>query len=66
MVFFCVQIGIGYGTCALLYVGGVFKRSESFTIGDSLMWALRSEGMADSGGQIICADAAFKYVKEHF
>ena len=31
-----VKIGIGYGTCALLYVGGVFQRSEFFTIGNSL------------------------------
>ena len=45
-----VKIGIGYGKCALLYVGGVFKRSEFFTIGDSLSDALASEGMCTSGG----------------
>ena len=31
-----VKIGIGYGPCALLYVGGVFQRSEFFAIGDAL------------------------------
>ena len=47
-------------------MGGVFDRNESFTIGEALAWALRSEGHATSGGQIIVADAAFKYVSEHF
>ena len=61
-----VKIGIGYGTCALLYVGGVFRRSESFTIGESLMWALGSEGQATGGGQIIVAESAFKHVREFF
>ena len=61
-----VQIGIGYGRCALLYVGGVFGRSESFTIGEALMWALRSEGQAEGGGQIIVAEAAFQHVREFF
>lgn len=31
-----VKIGIGYGQCALLYVGGVFRRTEFFTIGEAL------------------------------
>ena len=45
--------------CVSRYVGGVFGRSESFTIGEALMWALRSEGQAEGGGQIIVAEAAF-------
>jgi class 3 adenylate cyclase len=31
-----VKIGIGFGECALLYVGGIFNRSEFFTVGDAL------------------------------
>jgi len=57
-----VKIGIGYGKCALLYVGGVFKRSEFFTVGESLTLALGSEECATAGGQIIVAEAAYKYV----
>lgn len=30
------QIGIGFGDCALFYVGGVFNRAEFFTVGDAL------------------------------
>ena len=45
-----VKMGIGYGKCALLYVGGVFNRSEFFTVGPGLVWALGSEGEATGGG----------------
>lgn len=45
-----VKIGIGYGECALLYVGGVFGRAEFFTVGDALTYALKSEGCCKSGG----------------
>ena len=61
-----VKIGIGYGSCALLYVGGVFQRSEFFTIGDSLSQALASEGMCTSGGQIVVSQNAYRYVREYF
>lgn len=45
-----LQIGIGYGKCAILYVGGVFNRSEFFTVGPGLEKALESEGHAEEGG----------------
>jgi len=61
-----VKIGIGYGKCALLYVGGVFNRSEFFTIGESLQAALGSEGMCTGGGQIVVADKAYNLVKNYF
>ena len=38
-----VKMGIGFGTCALLYVGGVFQRQEFFTVGAALTFALDSE-----------------------
>lgn len=53
------QIGIGYGKCALLYVGGVFNRAEFFTVGSALTYALKSEGQATEGGQIIVSETAF-------
>ena len=61
-----VKIGIGYGKCALLYVGGVFQRTEFFTIGDSLSQALGSEGMCECGGQIVVSEKAFVHVKDFF
>ena len=48
-----VKIGIGFGKCALLYVGGIFNRAEFFTVGDALKQALGSEGCASGGGETI-------------
>ena len=39
-----VKIGIAWGHCALLYVGGVLDSSEYFTVGLALENALESEG----------------------
>ena len=61
-----VKIGIGYGKCALLYVGGVFKRTEFFTIGEALSLALASEGVCTSGGQIVCPESTYNYVRDYF
>lgn len=61
-----VKIGIGYGTCALLYVGGVFNRSEFFTVGEALSQALKSEENASGGGQIIVSQSAWKLVSSFF
>jgi len=61
-----VKIGIAFGKCALLYVGGVFDRSEFFTVGPALTSALKSEEQATAGGQIIVSETAFKYVKSMF
>lgn len=58
-----VKIGIAYGKCALLYVGGVFDRAEFFTVGSALTYALKSEEHATGGGQIIVSETAFKHVK---
>lgn len=61
-----VKIGIGFGKCALLYVGGIFDRSEFFTVGSALTFALESEEQATEGGQIIVSDTAFKHVKNQY
>ena len=45
-----VKIGIGFGECGILYVGGVFNRAETLTVGEALFEALKSEGMATGGG----------------
>ena len=44
----------------------MFGRSESFTIGEALIQALRSEGQALGGGQIIVAEPAYRHVKAFF
>lgn len=58
------QIGVGYGKCALLYVGGILNRAEFLTVGPALTQALSSEGMAKQGGQTIVSDEAFQLVSK--
>ena len=50
--------------CALLYVGGVFNRVETLTVGAALMDALKSEGQATSGGQVIIAESCYSHVAD--
>jgi class 3 adenylate cyclase len=61
-----VKIGIGFGKCALLYVGGVFGRAEYFTVGPSLTCALKSEEQATEGGQIIVNSSAYQHVRDFY
>jgi hypothetical protein len=43
-----INIGLGFGECAVMHVGGVFKRVEYFLVGDSLAQALRSLHLSTS------------------
>ena len=61
-----VKIGIGYGECGILYVGGVFNRAETLTVGEALFDALKSEGMATGGGQVIISQTCFDFVSDFF
>lgn len=47
-------------------MGGVFNRSEFFTVGNALTQALKSEENATGGGQIIVSQNAWKIVSEYF
>lgn len=59
-----VKIGIGYGECGILYVGGVFNRAETLTVGEALLQALKSEGMATGGGQIVISQSCHEFVSD--
>ena len=59
-----LQIGVGYGECAILYVGGVFGRQETLTVGEALVFALRSENEAKEGGEVIVSESCFKHIHE--
>ena len=61
-----VKIGIGFGVCGILYVGGVFNRAETLTVGEALFEALKSEGMATGGGQIIISQTCHDFVSDFF
>ncbi len=61
-----VKIGIGVGECTILVVGGVFGRCEYLSVGDALAEACESETKASAGGETICSENVYKYVKNKF
>lgn len=48
-----VKIGFGVGDINIIYVGGVFGRSEYLATGPPLTQAFQSEHCATKGGQTI-------------
>lgn len=61
-----VKIGIGVGECRVLYVGGQFKRCEYLIVGEAMRQACESETKATEGGQTICSDTVYDYVKNFY
>lgn len=57
-------MGVAYGPCAILYVGGVFDRQETLTVGEALVNALKSEGEAGGGGEVIVHESCWQHVNK--
>ena len=45
-------------------MGGIFDRNETLTVGPALVNALKSEGNATAGGQVIVHESVFDHVDE--
>ena len=41
-------------------------RQETLTVGDALVQALQSEGMASGGGEVIVSEPCYQHVREFF
>lgn len=61
-----VKIGFGVGDINIIYVGGVFDRSEYLATGDPLIQAFSSEHCASKGGETIVSQEVFNLVKDFF
>jgi len=61
-----VKIGIGVGECTILVVGGQFGRCEYLSVGDALAQACESETKAEKGGETICSEDVYRYVRDKF
>ncbi len=46
-------MGLGFGSCGLLHVGGVFKRVEYFLIGEGISLALKALRLASNDQSIV-------------
>lgn len=61
-----VKIGLGVGECNVLYVGGQFKRCEYLIVGEAMRQACEAETHATEGGQTICCETVYKYVRNYY
>lgn len=61
-----IQIGVGFGNCGILHVGGVFKRVEYCLIGEGLSDALRSLKLASNEQPVIISSALSILIKPFF
>jgi len=61
-----VKIGLGVGECRVLFVGGQFKRCEYLIVGEGMRQACESETKCTQGGQTICSDTVYDYVKNFY
>ncbi|CDW76061.1 ph domain containing protein [Stylonychia lemnae] len=61
-----IFMGLGFGHCGILHVGGVFKRAEYFIIGDGLSQALRSLRLTKSSDSVIISQNMWRVVDKYF
>lgn len=61
-----VKIGFGVGDISIIYVGGVFNRSEYLATGQPLIQAFESEHCATMGGQTIISQDVYNLVGRYF
>ena len=61
-----VKVGLGFGKCKILLVGGKFERFECLVVGESMRQACCSECHCTSGGQIVVCQSVYELIKEFF
>jgi len=61
-----VKIGVGFGDFKVAFMGGQFKRSEYLVIGEGMKQACESETHAAGGGETICSNDVYEYVKNSY
>ncbi|CAD8189376.1 unnamed protein product [Paramecium octaurelia] len=61
-----VKIGFGIGDINIIYVGGVYNRSEYLATGEPLLQAFQSEHCATKGGETIISKEVYEFVKDYF
>ena len=61
-----VKVGLGFGKCKILLVGGKFERFECLVVGESMRQACCSECHCNNGGQIVVCQSVYELIKEFF
>ena len=61
-----VKVGLGFGECKVLLVGGIFDRFECLVVGESMRQACTSECHCQGGGEIVVCESVYNLIKEYY
>ena len=59
-------MGLGYGSCYIMHVGGVFKRVEYFLVGEALNQSMKSLRLATNEQPLIISVNLWNMVDRFF
>ena len=61
-----VKIGLGFGPCKVLLVGGKFDRFECLVVGEAMRQACTSECHCKGGGETVVSEDVFKKIYKYY
>ena len=61
-----VKVGLGFGECKVLLVGGIFDRFECLVVGESMRQACSSECHCQGGGEVVVCESVYNLIKKYY
>lgn len=61
-----VKVGLGFGKCKVLLVGGKFDRFECLVVGEAMRQACTSECHCKSGGETVVSEDVYSQIEEFY
>ena len=61
-----VKVGLGFGECKVLLVGGIFDRFECLVVGESMRQACTSECHCQGGGEVVVCESVYNLIQQFY
>ena len=61
-----VKVGLGFGECKVLLVGGIFDRFECLVVGESMRQACASECHCQGGGEVVVCESVYNLIQQYY
>jgi len=61
-----VKVGLGFGECKVLLVGGIFDRFECLVVGESMRQACTSECHCQGGGEVVVCESVYNLIQQYY
>ena len=61
-----VKVGLGFGECKVLLVGGIFDRFECLVVGESMRQACSSECHCQGGGEVVVCESVYNKIQQYY